>query len=143
MIILNVCEGEIVKKSLKDEAYVGQSSLVSRNITVLKRRTSIRLEPEMWAALNDIADRELCSVHDICALVYVRKKPTTSLTAAIRVFIMLYYRAATTEPGHVKAGHGDFSIMKERARIPDEYESFFRKTRRRSILKRGNDNNSK
>ncbi len=132
-----------MKESLKEEAYVGLSSLVSRNITVLNRRTSIRLEPEMWTSLNDIADRERCSVHDICTLVYVRKKPETSLTAAIRVFIMLYYRSATTEQGHLRAGHGDFSAMKSRARIPEEYEGFFRRGRRRSVPKRGNDNSGK
>ena len=129
-----------MKECLKENAGVGQSSLVSRNITVLKKRTSIRLEPEMWSSLNDIADREQCSVHDVCTLVYVRKKPETSLTAAIRVFIMLYYRAATTEQGHLRAGHGDFASMKHRARIPEEYESFFRKGRKRAIPSRGNDN---
>jgi len=102
-----------------------QSSLVSRNITILGRRTSIRLEPEMWTALNDIAKRERCSIHDICGLVYTRKKKQTSLTAAIRVFLILYFRAASTEQGHRQAGHGDFSIMKKRARIPAEYESYF------------------
>ncbi len=105
----------------------GQSSLVSRNITIFGRRTSIRLEPEMWSALNDIADREKCSVHDICSLVYVRKSSLTSLTAAIRVFLMLYYKAATTDIGHKNAGHGDFNIMKRRARIPAVYESYFDK----------------
>lgn len=113
-----------------------QSSLVSRNITILGRRTSIRLEPEMWTALNDIAKRERCSIHDICGLVFTRKKEQTSLTAAIRVFLILYYRAASTEEGHKKAGHGDFSIMKKRARIPAEFEGYFersaRKQKRRS-----------
>ena len=105
----------------------GQSSLVSRNITIFGRRTSIRLEPEMWTALNDIADREKCSVHDICSLVYVRKSSLTSLTAAIRVFLMLYYKAAATDIGHKQAGHGDFSNMKKRARIPAIYKSYFEK----------------
>ena len=81
----------------------------------------------MWTALNDIADREKCSVHDICSLVYVRKSPLTSLTAAIRVFLMLYYKAATTDIGHKDAGHGDFNVMKRRARIPAAYKSFFDK----------------
>ena len=84
------------------------SSLISRNITVLNRRTSVRLEPEMWVALRDIARRESCSVHDLCSLIYVRKSDNTSLTAAIRVFLMLYFRAATSEQGHAEAGHGDF-----------------------------------
>lgn len=91
------------------------STLVSKNITIQDRRTSVRLEPEMWMALNEISLRERCSIHDLCDLVSRRKKEKTSLTAAIRVFLMLYYRSATTEEGHYKAGHGDFAAMRDRA----------------------------
>lgn len=94
-----------------------KTSLVSRNITVLGHRTSVRLEPEMWSSLHDIARREKCTIHDICSLVSLRKKPETSLTAAIRVFLMLYFRAAATEEGHKRAGHGDFEYMRHRARL--------------------------
>lgn len=129
-----------MRESLKDAACVGQSSLISKNVTVLGRRTSIRLEPEMWFAIDDISKRERCSVHDICTLVFVRKKPETSLTAAIRVFIMLYYRAATTEQGHAQAGHGDFMAMKRRAKIPEEYNDFFKRGRKRILPVGKNDN---
>lgn len=94
-----------------------KSTLISKNVTILGRRTSVRLEPEMWNALKDIARRELCSIHDICSLIHIRKNPLTSLTAAIRVFLLLYYRAASTAEGHIKAGHGSFENMKLRARI--------------------------
>jgi predicted DNA-binding ribbon-helix-helix protein len=94
-----------------------RSTLVSRNITVRGRRTSVRLEPEMWNALREITRREECRINDICSLIHLRKKPHTSLTAAIRVFLMLYYRAAATEEGHAKAGHGDFDSMLHRARV--------------------------
>lgn len=100
-----------------EEAMSGKTTLISKNITVQGHRTSIRLEPEMWMALRDIALREKCSIHDICSLVSVRKNIHTSLTAAIRVFLMLYYRASSTEEGHRRAGHGDFEFMKRRARI--------------------------
>lgn len=59
-------------------------------------------------------------MHDICSLIHMRKRPQTSLTAAIRVFLMLYYKAAATEEGHRRAGHGDFDNMRQRARIPEE-----------------------
>jgi len=94
-----------------------RTTLLSKNITVDGRRTSVRLEPEMWAALYDIAKRERCTIHNICTLISMRKKPKTSLTAAIRVFLMLYYRAATTEEGHAKAGHGNFEFMRVRAGV--------------------------
>ena len=96
---------------------IAKSSLVSRNITILGKRTSVRLEPEMWLAMKDIAKREKCTNHDLCSLISLRKKPNTSLTAAIRVFIMLYFKAASTEIGHERAGHGNFENMKARARI--------------------------
>jgi predicted DNA-binding ribbon-helix-helix protein len=101
----------------------GKSSLVLKNITVMGRRTSIRLEPEMWRELKDVADREDCSIHDICTLISIRKNKKTSLTAAIRVFLMLYYRAAATEQGHVKAGHGDFQDMKRRAGMASDWSA--------------------
>lgn len=117
-----------------------QSSLISRNITIFDRRTSIRLEPEMWEALNNIAEREKCSIHDLCSLIYIRKRETTSLTAAIRVFLMLYFRAASSETGHSNAGHGSFASMKARACISDDYELFFERKMRskRSVSYRGN-----
>lgn len=108
---LSIISEDFVEKDL------GKSSLVSRNITIMGRRTSVRLEPEMWASLREIAKRERCTIHDICSLVSVRKSPETSLTAAIRVFLMLYFRAATTEEGHARAGHGNFDFMKKRAKV--------------------------
>lgn len=104
-----------------------RSTLVSRNVTVYGRRTSIRLEPEMWEALKDVAKKEKCSVHNLCTLVFLRKNGDTSLTAAIRVFLMLYFKAAATEDGHQKAGHGSFENMKKRAKIPEEYDSYLKK----------------
>lgn len=103
-----------------DENREPKSTLISRNITVLGRRTSVRLEPEMWTALREIAKREDCKIHDICSLIQLRKNPNTSLTAAIRVFLMLYFRAATTEDGHKRAGHGSFANMMHRARMTSD-----------------------
>ncbi len=91
-----------------------KTALVSRNITVNKKRTSIRLEAQMWIALKDIAEREKCSIHDICGVIAGRKSETITLTAAIRVFLMLYFKAASTEEGHNRAGHGGFQQMMSR-----------------------------
>lgn len=101
-----------------------KSSLISRNITVLGKRTSVRLEPEMWKELKNISKRENCSIHDLCSLISLRKAENTSLTAAIRVFLMLYFRAAATENGHAGAGHGDFENMKRRAGIKSSLSNF-------------------
>lgn len=100
-----------------------KSTLILKNITVNGHRTSIRLEPEMWNELKNIAGREQCTIHDICSLINMRKHENTSLTAAIRVFLMLYFRAAATENGHDNAGHGSFEHMKKRAGVNEEWET--------------------
>ncbi len=91
-----------------------RSSLISKNIVVAGKRTSIRLEPEMWKSLKEISRREKCSVNDVCTLVSLCKKELSSLTASIRVFLMLYFKAASTEEGHLKAGHGNIYNMRAR-----------------------------
>jgi predicted DNA-binding ribbon-helix-helix protein len=111
---------------IQDQSLRGKSSLISRNITILGKRTSVRLEPEMWQALKDVAKREGCSIHDICSLIFIRKRDISSLTASIRVFLMLYYKASSTEEGHRKAGHGCFIRMKQRAKIQDNLKDLKR-----------------
>jgi len=95
----------------------GLSTLVSRNVTVNGRRTSIRLEPEMWAGLKEIMQREGCTLHRMCSMVSDYKHPDTSFTAAIRVFVMAYYKAAATDDGHRQAGHGRQALLQNMTRI--------------------------
>lgn len=81
------------------------STLICRNVTISGHRTSVRLEPVMWDALSELCRREKTSVHAVCSLVD-REKRASSLTAALRVHIVTYFRAAATEYGHMQAGHG-------------------------------------
>ena len=66
-----------------------------RNIRIHGRRTSIRLDDHMWDALNEITNLEGCTVHDICAIVHDKKEKSVGFTAALRVFLLHYYRAIT------------------------------------------------
>ena len=67
-----------------------RSSLIIRNIVVGGHRTSVRLEPVMWDALHDIAAREGRNINDIVTEVD-RDRTASTLTAAIRVYIVDYY----------------------------------------------------
>lgn len=107
----NKKSADLVSKEQKTERKASnnrgsQSTLISHNIVVDERRTSVRLEKEMWLGLKDIARREHCTIHDICNVIDQRKRENTSLTAAIRVFVMVYYQSAATDEGHMRAGHG-------------------------------------
>lgn len=82
-----------------------RSTLVNRNVTVGNHRTSIRLEPAMWEALHQICRREGKTLHELVTEIE-RERAQSSLTAAIRVYVMTYYKDAATDEGHRRAGHG-------------------------------------
>ncbi|MDP2206528.1 MAG: ribbon-helix-helix domain-containing protein [Alphaproteobacteria bacterium] len=71
-----------------------QGALISKNVRIHDRRTSVRLEPEMWQALREVSEIEGCSIHDLCGAVHDLKEAGASFTAALRVFLMEYYRTA-------------------------------------------------
>ena len=84
------------------------STLVSRNVSLAGRRTSLRLEQPIWDGLEEICVREGRSLNDVCADVEAAR-PERTLTASIRVFVLQYFRDAATEEGHAAAGHGRLS----------------------------------
>ncbi len=67
------------------------SILESRNVTVGGRRTSMRLEPQMWDAIETIARLEGMTINRLCAEID-RRRQDIGLTSATRVFIISYYR---------------------------------------------------
>jgi predicted DNA-binding ribbon-helix-helix protein len=85
-------------------------SAPSRNIWIGSHRTSVRLESAMWAALNDISAERGKTVHDVIFEID-RGRKGVSLTAAIRVHIVEYYREALRKCRKEKAppprGPGD------------------------------------
>lgn len=85
----------LVKKGMFPAVSVaqGRDRLKSENIPKHKHYTTILLEPELQKALKEIAVTEGCSTSVLCAAVYDLKNPTNSFAAALRVFIVEYYRS--------------------------------------------------
>jgi predicted DNA-binding ribbon-helix-helix protein len=91
----------------------GASTLVNRNVYIRSRRTSLRLEPAMWDALEEICGREGVTDHELCTEID-GLDIASSLTASVRVYIVTYFRGAATEKGHACHGHG--ALYKVRVR---------------------------
>jgi predicted DNA-binding ribbon-helix-helix protein len=72
------------------------SSLVNRNVLGAGKRTSMRLEPEAWDAFREICVREDISSEELVGRA-VLSRPDGSRTSAVRVFILMYYRAIRTD----------------------------------------------
>ncbi|MCC6716514.1 MAG: ribbon-helix-helix domain-containing protein [Acetobacteraceae bacterium] len=81
------------------------SRLINRNVTATGGRTSMRLEPELWSALEEICHREGMTLADLIKSIEHRVHPG-GRTSAVRVFVLTYFRTAASEDGHRAAGHG-------------------------------------
>jgi len=66
-----------------------EETLVSRNVYIGERRTSIRLEPIFWEALGRIADRE--NTTNNALIQSAVERPEGTVTSRVRAFILAYY----------------------------------------------------
>ena len=88
------------------------SCLINRNVTALRGRTSMRLEPELWDALEEICAREHLSLAEVVKQIERLEHPG-GRTSAVRVHVLAYFRRAATEVGHRTAGHGGRDVPAE------------------------------
>jgi predicted DNA-binding ribbon-helix-helix protein len=65
------------------------STLISRNIVIAGRRTSIRLEPELWDALRLVSRMEGKTLNTLCTTI-ARHQRHGGFTSAVRVYIVRY-----------------------------------------------------
>ena len=69
-----------------------QSTLRLRNVVVRGHRTSVRLEPVMWDSFHEIAAEQGMNVNQLVTQIE-RGGGRSSLTSAIRVYIVEYYQS--------------------------------------------------
>jgi predicted DNA-binding ribbon-helix-helix protein len=84
----------------------GKKVLPSFNIRIGKHRTSVRLSPVVADAVEQIADRERCALHELYTYIDRTKEKGVSRSSAIRDFALEYFMDAATESGHRREGHG-------------------------------------
>ncbi len=88
-----------------DSVAKSEMNSVSRNVTIQGHRTSLRLQKEMWDAIDEICRRERLSIHQLCSRI-AEHRGARSLTSEVRVYAISYFRAAANDEGHLRAGHG-------------------------------------
>ena len=104
------------------------TNLVNRNITLGRNRvrTSIRFEPELWKAVEEICYRENCiTIHDWVEKVSANRPKGQSRTSAVRVAIVQYYmrlappfslaEVLMEKEGHALTPHDSTSIVQPTA----------------------------
>jgi len=68
---------------------------VCRNVVVGGKRTSVRMEPLLWDSLTEICDRESQAMNEVVTMIDARRGDS-ALTAALRIFILSYFRTASS-----------------------------------------------
>lgn len=74
------------------------SRLVNKNVKSLDGRTSIRLEPEFWTALEEIAEHMSSTIDEIVIRIDTNRKGAAR-TSAVRVYILSYYQRGWSNSG--------------------------------------------
>jgi len=67
-----------------------------RNVTLGSRRTSVSLEEQVWEGLTEICRREEVGLDELCTAVEVRRVDS-SMSSALRVFLLTYFRHAAEQ----------------------------------------------
>ena len=80
-----------------------RTKLISKNVTINGRRTSLRLEQASWEGLSDICKCEGLTLHELCSLIETRRQGA-SRTSAVRAFIVTYFRTVVAEYGTLQRG---------------------------------------
>ncbi|CAO3418145.1 ribbon-helix-helix domain-containing protein [Azospirillum doebereinerae] len=65
--------------------------MICRNIRVNGRRTSLRMEQDIWDAVDDVARRRCLSVTELVSEID-SQRGNAGLTAELRVYVLCYYR---------------------------------------------------
>lgn len=78
---------------------------ILRNVWVRSRRTSLRMEPEIWSALEEIAQRESMTLNALISVIDEQRGQST-LTGAVRIHALVYFRNAEQAMGNIPASGG-------------------------------------
>lgn len=88
--------------------------LINRNVTTASGRTSMRLDQETWDALAEICHREDMYLGELITKIEQQPdRPRSGRTAAVRAYVVAYYRAAAQAGSHAAAGHGEIYKIAE------------------------------
>ena len=97
----------------------GKKSLQNYNISLGSRRTTVRLSPQTYKAIENIAEIESCDPREVFEFIARTKENGVPVSTAIRDFAICYFLDAATAEGHSVAGHG--SLIKRLHLAPSEF----------------------
>jgi predicted DNA-binding ribbon-helix-helix protein len=86
-----------------------------------ERRTSVSLEDQVWDGLTDVCRREEISIDELCTKVE-SLRVGSSMSSALRVFLMTYFRMLMEQLEDPVPGHAP-GLAEQRAPFPSALEA--------------------
>lgn len=82
------------------------AAISNRVVTIYNHKTSIRLAPAEWNAINSICERERIPRKMLFELIAFNKDEKLGIASSIRLFMIIYYKNAlqTKEQSSMKDG---------------------------------------
>jgi len=87
-----------------------RTDFVRQDVRVKGEVVTLELEADLWLAIDEIMFRENNTIHELCDAIARTKPSSLPLAAAVRTFLVDYFRAAATEEGHLRSRHGNFHV---------------------------------
>ena len=86
--------------------------MLTRNVIIQEKRTTIRLESAVWEALDELCMREHVSRHELCTRIEA-KRSGVNRAQAVRAMVVNYYRLA------LKPEHDTDDAIERALTVPD------------------------
>ena len=81
------------RKVAEEEPKILEKPRVTRkNVTINGKRTTVKLETDLWEAVTEICGRTDQSIDGICAIVWRANQESENFTSDLRLFVHHYYR---------------------------------------------------
>ena len=77
--------------------------VLRRNVRIDGRRTTVKMETQMWDALEQICAETDASVDSICSALAAMPQARTNLTSLLRLFILDYFRDRAARTADTKS----------------------------------------
>ncbi len=92
------------------------ASLSNRVISIYNRKTSIRLAPAEWDAIETICKTEKMTRKKLFEIIDINRNKVLGFTTSVRLFLIIYYRSSLLSKQNAYQNNAEYSPVYEAAK---------------------------
>lgn len=91
-------------------------SLSNRVISIYNRKTSMRLAPAEWKAIDTICEIENISRKKLFEIIYINRNKSLGFTISVRLFSIIYLRSSLLSKQNILPNNAEYCPIFEAVR---------------------------